>query len=311
VLLSIGGWTYSPNFVQPASSATGRKRFAETSVQLLKDHGFDGLDLDWEYPKDDNEAQNFVLLLKAVREELDSYQATLKAQGVEDAYFEVTVACPAGPEKYKVMRLGEMNRYLDFFNLMAYDYAGSWDQVSGHQANIYPSTENPKSTPFSTKPVIEYYMAQGIAASKIVLGMPLYGRAFVGTTGPGQPYSTTGAGSWENGIWDYKALPRPNSQIYYSDKLGASFSFEPSSKTLITYDSKEVVYQKSKYIQERGLGGSMWWESSGDRTDDKSLIKQVVDQFGGLNGGRMEYRPNVLKFPQSKYDNLRNGFPGE
>lgn len=87
---------------------------------------------------------------------------------------------------------------------MAYDFAGSWDAQAGHQANIFPSTRDAKTTPFSTDHAVRWYIDNGVAPGKIVVGMPLYGRAFQNTGGPGCGYSGTGEGSWENGVWDYK-----------------------------------------------------------------------------------------------------------
>lgn len=200
VLLSIGGWTYSSNFASPASTESGRRKFAQSSVHLLKNLGFDGLDIDWEYPKSSSEAEDFVKLLQATRGELDEYATTLR----HPPHFLLTVACPAGPQNYEMMKIRHMDAHLDFWNLMAYDFAGSWDHSAGHQANIYPSKKDGKTTPFSTDQAVRYYTSQGVHPSKIVIGMPLYGRAFQNTAGPGHSFSGVGEGSWENGVWDYK-----------------------------------------------------------------------------------------------------------
>lgn len=198
VLLSIGGWTYSSNFAAPASSEQGRHTFARSAVELVKDLGLDGLDIDWEYPKSAEEAQHFVQLLAVVRHELDKYASSSHSS---PPHFLLSVACPAGPSNCQWLQVENMDRYLDFWNVMAYDFAGSWDSTAGHQANIYPSKQNAAATPFSIDFAMKWYIQHGVRPDKLVLGMPLYGRAFQNTDGPGCSYSGVGEGSWENGVW--------------------------------------------------------------------------------------------------------------
>lgn len=93
---------------------------------------------------------------------------------------------------------------------MAYDYAGSWDKVAAHQVNVFPSESAPQDTPFSTDEAINYYISQGVLADKIVMGMPLYGRTFQRTAGPGASFSGVGNGSLvgQDGVWSYKVRSR-------------------------------------------------------------------------------------------------------
>ncbi|KAF6808826.1 glycosyl hydrolase family 18 [Colletotrichum sojae] len=304
VMLSIGGWTWSTNFPAAASTPEGRALFAKSSVTFMKDWGFDGIDVDWEYPSNGTEATNFVLLLQAVRNELDDY-ATQHAPG---HHFLLTIASPAGPEHYRELNLKAVADIIDAFNLMAYDYAGSWDAVSGHQANLYPNPSKRASTPFSTDAAVADYLAAGVPASKIVLGMPIYGRSFQQTAGPGLPFSGVGSGSWENGVWDYKALPRAGATELYDPVAVASYSYDAATRELISYDTPAVVRTKVSYLLGKGLGGSMFWEASGDKKDGGSLLATSFDALGG--SVTQDQSLNQLSYPDSQYDNIRTGVPG-
>ena len=288
-----------------ASNAPGRANFANTSVSLLANLGFDGLDIDWEYPANDAQAVDLVLLLQAVREALDEYSST----NMLNYHFLLTVASPAGSQNYNILHLKEMDKYLDHWNLMSYDYAGSFSQKSGHQANLYSNPHNPDSTPFSTHKAVTDYIAAGVPASKIVVGIPLYGRAFDGTSGLGQPFSGVGAGSWENGIWDYKDLPRPGAPEMYDEVAGASYSFDSLAQTLVSYDTEQEVLRKTMYARNRGLGGSMFWEASADKHGAQSLIGTAARVWGDEGG--MDETENCLNYPVTEYENLRAGMPGD
>lgn len=91
----------------------------------------------------------------------------------------------------------------------------------------------------------------------------------------------------------------------YDATIGASFSYNTPTKEFVTYDALENVIQKVEYTKAKALGGSMFWEISADRTDDKSLTLASANKLGSL-----ERSQNWLSYPQSRYHNIRNGLRG-
>ncbi|KAF4502819.1 Chitinase 1 [Fusarium agapanthi] len=303
VLLSIGGWTWSSNFATTAASATSRSTFAKSAVTLMKDWAFDGIDIDWEYPASDDDAANMVLLLQAVRNELDAY-ASQHAPGY---HFQLTIAAPAGSSHYSKLRLADLGRVVDYINLMAYDYAGSWSSVAGHNANLYANTDIPQSTPFNTDDAVKAYLDAGVPSHKLILGMPAYGRSFIGASGIGEPYSGVGLpdkalGSWEAGIWDYKALPNQGLEVMYDEKAQAYYGKYQSGGGICSYDTPETIQKKVSYLKQRGLGGAMFWEASGDGRGQESLVEA---SFRSLND--VDQTENLLVYPDSRYRNIASG----
>ncbi|CAO3699878.1 unnamed protein product [Rhizopus stolonifer] len=296
VSLSIGGWTWSKNFGQVASDPARRQRFVSSSIKLLVDLGLDGLDIDWEYPKDDAEAFHYVHLLYELRLAMDAYQQ--QCGHLDQPRLLLTVAVPCGPEHYRKLRLGQMQPYVDLFYLMAYDYAGSWDKTAGHQAAVFGG-------PLHTDQAVAHYLAAGIPPQKLVLGLPLYGRGFSNTAGVDHPFQGVPKGTWEEGQFDYKCLPKPGATEYHDFQRLASWSYDASVGELVTYDTPQMISAKSNYLLQKRLGGAMFWELSADHGHQhpRNLVNAV---YNGL-GRQLDQTPNHLDYPLSEYENLRQG----
>ena len=301
-LLSLGGWTASQagKFSAFVGTEAGRQNFASSAVKILGDWGLDGIDIDWEYPNNPQETHNFVLLLKACREALDHYAA----DNGQDYHYLLTVAVAAGPQHYSHLDMKGMDPYLDAWHLMAYDYAGAWDTAAGHQANIYKNPSNPNSTKFNTEQAVEAYLQADISADKIVVGLPLYGRSFMNTDGLGKAFSGVGRGSIMPGIWLYRDLPRPGAKVQIDDDVGAGWSYDAAARELVTYDTPQSALLKAEYVKTKGLGGFVFWEAAGDKTGDESIVRTMAKAMGEL-----ESSENMLSYPKSRYDNIKNNMP--
>lgn len=303
VLLSIGGWTYSSKFSPVAADATARETFANSAIALMTDYGFDGIDIDWEFNAYDAsaaDAANIILLLQLLRAKLDAWSA----QYAGGYHFLITVASPAGPPTYAMWDFAAMDPYVDSWNLMAYDYAGDWGNTSAHAANVYPEPSNPDATPYNTDQAVTAYISAGIAPTKVILGLPLYGRSFDGTAALGQPYSTVGVGDGLGaGQWRYKNLPRAGAVENFDPTALATYSYDSATAELISYDNVQSTTEKHKYLVGKGLGGAMFWEASSDSNGTDSLVATMAGLLGPLDGASQ----NLLSYPTSKYANIRNG----
>ena len=149
--------------------------------------------------------------------------------------------------------------------------------------------------------------------------MPLYGRSFANTEGPGTPFNGVGGGSWEQGVYDYRALPLPGSHVFRDEKAIASWTYNYQTKEMVSFDSEEVAMWKGEWIKKEGLGGSMFWELSGDKGSRRegmeggigkdpqpghSIVKIVKEAMGGL-----KHEDNWLHYEKSQFDNMRMGMP--
>ncbi|KAG8908254.1 Endochitinase 1 [Tulasnella sp. 403] len=322
LMLSIGGWTYSPNFHPVVVNSNARKEFVRSSIKILEDYGLDGLDVDYEYPGDNEQARGYTELLRLLREGLDAHAR--KKGG--DCRFELSIAAPCGPSNYEKLHAREMDRYLDMWNLMAYGgaleshYSGSWEKIANHQANVHKG-------PINTEMAVKWYTDQGIPRHKLIIGVPLYGRSFMSTQGPGHPFSGVGPGSWEAGSYDYRALPLPDSVVHRDARAMASWSYDPQKQEMISFDDALVAKWKAEWICKEEFGGAMYWELSGDKTGPQengrdgmesgpgkayvpgpSIVQTVRDAFGGLDESRnwLEYGDNE-QGKQFGYSFLKSG----
>lgn len=187
---------------------------------------------------------------------------------------------------------------------MAYDYAGSFSQLTAHSANLFANPSAPNTTPYSTDNAIKGYISLNVNTSKIILGMPLFGHGFNKTDGFGKSFMQPGTGDENYGIWYYRSLPKAGTIVREDTNLGALYSYNPQTRDFVSYDTPNITALKTRYVIEKLLGGVMFWEFSQDKPGNESLMKASADVL--LTQG-LETSPNCITYPKSRFENLRNG----
>ena len=283
-MISIGGWTWSENFAAAAATDASRKAFASSCVTFMKQYGFDGIDIDWEYPVSGGlnagtpaDKQNYTALLREFRTELNAEEAK------DSRTYSLSIAAPAGPSIIPNLESAKIGGVLDWMNLMSYDFHGSWDSITGHNA---PMTVGPKDTAagFSITDAVDSYLKTGFPAAKLVLGVPFYGRGWenVGPNASGLYQSGTAAsvGTWEKGVFDYSDIKSnylPSMTRSWDASAQVPYLYDPARRLWISYDDAQSMKIKADYIKAKGLGGAMIWEITGDRSQE--LLDTLVSNL--------------------------------
>jgi chitinase len=280
ILYSIGGWVWSNHFSHTAAYKENRIKFAISSVKLMKKHGFDGVDLDWEYPGqrgEDNDFRpsdknNFNLLLEEIRKELE------KVGAIDNKHYLLTIATGADQAYIDNTDLGKAHKYLDFINVMCYDFYHGWFFQTGHHANLYPSKKE-KFTGNSGQEAIRRHIKAGVPSNKLIMGIPFYARQWkkvaLENDGLYQTAMTTGTIA---PYWDIvEKIKSGNYKKGYDDSAKASYLWNAKDSIFISWETPKEIKLKATYIKKNNLGGAMFWEYSLDK--DQELLNTLFQNI--------------------------------
>ncbi len=262
IVLSVGGWDHSTHFSDVASTAARRETFAQSCLELILAHDLDGVDLDWEYPVSGGagvihrprDRENFTLLLQAIRRKLD------RQEQKDGRDYRFCVVGSVGIFYFNFIEPMAVAETVDLVYLMTYDFAGPWSSRSGFNAPLYGSN--------SVESAVKAWLSRGVAAEKLVLGMPLYGYIYQGVSSAGSgldsaftsarsvTYDTLKDTYLNNGA--YRQLRHDTAQVPW---LYGQRSF-------LSYDDPASVAAKARLARAYGLGGIGFWELSQDRAGE-------------------------------------------
>lgn len=269
ILLSIGGWG-AEGFSDAASSEASRAEFAESVAQLLAEQQLDGLDIDWEYPglgdagirSRPEDKQNFTSLLKALRRRLDRLADD---QHRRNNPYLITAAL-ADREFVANIELARVGTVLDWVNLMTYDFHGSLTKTTGHHSALHRSaTSAPDER--SVESAVVQFVAAGVPANKLVVGVPFYGKEFrdakAENRGLDQPFS----GQVPVYPWSQLAaqfIDRSGYVRYWDDAAQVPYLWNAQTHAFLSYDDPQSLALKAQFVKAQNLGGMMYWEQSLD-----------------------------------------------
>lgn len=259
--ISIGGWG-ADGFSQAAMTKEGRKTFADSALEIVIKHGFDGIDIDWEYPCSDQagiayakeDKENFTLLMADLRQALD-----MTGMKNGKAY---ELSCAVGGEQYFIdgTQMDKVCRYVDYVNLMTYDLRGGFTDIAGHHASLLPQTGD-EGGPCGSR-TVDIFHAAGVPYEKMILGAAFYGRKWEGISsaennGLGAKAKTKGIGGCGYDGLKAEFINKGGYVRYWDEQAQAPYLF--NGDTFISYEDEMSLKAKCNFVEKKGLAGIMYW----------------------------------------------------
>ncbi|CAN9308924.1 unnamed protein product [Alternaria alternata] len=274
VFIAIGGWTFNDpgptatTFSDLAASVPRQKTFIDSLLSFMSTYGFDGLDLDWEYPVAEDRSGREVDF-----DNFPKFMSRLK-QALTSASKGLTITLPASYWYLQHFDLVNLEKSVDWFNIMSYDLHGTWDKGNKWTGNVL----NPHTNLTEIDAALDLLWRNDVDPTKVVMGVAFYGRAFSATSEsclePGCTYESGGqkgkcsreVGILLNSEIDDMVTANAGSVTLYKKEAAKVATW---GNQWISYDDEETLQMKSEYAQTLCLGGLMVWAISHDTKDRK------------------------------------------
>jgi chitinase len=281
VILSIGGWETSYNF--PAVSADPQKRanFANWCVKHIRNYGFDGIDIDWEFPGykrhkgTPQDRINFTLLLQTVR---DSLQSLEDKSGKS---YLLTASLPAAASHLPDIEVQKVSSIVDYINIMTYDLFGSWGKISNHNSALYGPAEGDSARCLDGAFRL-YHEEHNVPSGKINLCAAFFGYSYANCSEIYTEHHGADTTLFKGGgdlLYSQIAEKMDLFEHHWDSKAQAPYLLSKSHNTLVSLDDEESVALKAEYVINNNAAGIIIWPIMGDYLKDgKTPLLDVISQ---------------------------------
>lgn len=268
VLLSLGGGgDGSAHFAAIMKDRAKADRFIGETMSLVKTAGYDGIDCDWEFPGNPEDADNLVRLIRRYRTAMPGCLLTMAVNAIGSMN--------------KWFNHRELLPLFDFLNLMTYDFHGWWNDHCGHNSPLGEVRSDPCGVMNNCAASIGYWRhVKGFPPEKLLLGIPSYGRGFVAR----EWYGRIEGKSKRNYI-SYKGVQELLGQgwrrVWDADAC-VPYLVKDGVRELITYEDEASARLKGKLAREAGIRGIFFWEISQDSIGGRHVVVNAARRGFGL-----------------------------